>query len=390
MSGFLRLGSRLPVGVRRAIRRLPGFDRLRAWLVDRPRLPGPTPGELRAVVYLPTWVHWNVMRQRPQYLLTAFAAAGHPVYFVDHEERGVQREGAVTICGSLRNVPRSGVIIYLHFAPLRHLIDKFEDAVVVYDILDDLSIHDSEEMGLPEARKVKSHHPRVMERADVVLVSNQVLADRHLSERPDVMTVSNGVDLGTFGKPERRPEDLPVPMWASAIIGYHGMISTWFDFDLLEGVMQERPDWRFVLVGPVDPKVSRRVEMLRERANLTLLGERPSDAMPGYVQGFDVGVIWFKVDRMTEGVTPLKMYEYLAAGVPCVATPIPACVAEPLVETAGDVAGMVVAIEDALGSNGQPLRVGASEHSWEKNLAPVLDRLEDLGLRRVGSGGSGV
>jgi len=383
MSGFLRLGSRLPVGIRRAIRRLPGFDRLRAWLVERPRLPGPGQGELRAVVYLPTWVHWDVMRQRPQYLFTAFAAAGHPVYFVDHTEKGVRQEGDVTICGSMREVPRSGVIIYLHFAPLRHLIDNFEDAVVVYDILDDLSIYDSDEMGLPEGRKVRSHHTDLIERADVVLVSNPVLAERHQEERPDLVMVSNGVDPEAFGKPVERPEDLPDAGPDSPIIGYHGMISTWFDFDLLEGVMAERPNWRFVLVGPIAPDVADRVESLKDQSNLIVLGERPSDVMPGYVQGFDVGVIWFEVDRMTEGVTPLKMYEYLAAGVPCVATPIPACVAEPLVETADDVTGMVAAIETSLDTDGQTLRAAAREHSWDKNLGQALDRLDKLDVRRV-------
>ena len=388
MSGFLRLGSRLPVGVRRAIRSLPGFDRLRAWLVDRPLLPGPEPGELRAVVYLPTWAHWDVMRQRPQYLLSAFTAAGHPVYFVDNSERGVRQEGGVTICGSLRDVPRSGVIIYLHFAPLRHLIDNFEDAAVVYDVLDDLSIYDSEEMGLPEGRKVRSHHPALMERADVVLVSNQVLSERHRDERPDLIVVSNGVDPEAFGEPVQRPSDLPPSEPGSPIIGYHGMISTWFDFDLMEGVMRERPDWRFVLVGPIDPEVAQRVEALQGRLNVTVLGERASDAMPGYVQGFDVGVIWFEVDQMTEGVTPLKMYEYLAAGVPCVATPIPACVTEPLVDTAGDVASMVAAIERALDIDGEALRVAAREHSWDENLKPALDRLDELGLRRVSARGT--
>ena len=388
MSGFLRFGTRLPVGIRRLIRRLPGFDRLRAWLVDRSRLPGPAPGELRAVVYLPTWVHWDVMRQRPQYLLSAFAAAGHPVYFVDHMERGVRQEGAVTICGSLRDVPRSGVIIYLHFAPLRHLIDNFEDAVVVYDILDDLSIYDSDEMGLPEGRKVRSHHSDLIERADLVLVSNRVLAERHREERRDLVMVSNGVNPETFGKPGQRPDDLPPFDPDSPIVGYHGMISTWFDFDLLEGVMRERPHWRFVLLGPTDPEVVERVESLQGRPNLTVLGERPGNAMPGYVQGFDVGVIWFEVDRMTEGVTPLKMYEYMAGGIPCVATPIPACVNEPLVDTASDVAGMVKVIEKALDTDGERLRAAAREHSWDEILRPALDRLDELDLRRVSAGGA--
>ncbi len=383
MSALVRLGSRLPAGLRRAIRSVPGFDRLRAFLLDRPRRPGPPPGELRAVVYLPTWARWDVMRQRPQHLLTAFAAAGHPVYFVDHSEGGTRVDGGVTICGSLRDAPRSGVIIYLHFAPLRHLIDNFEDSVVVYDILDDLSIYDSNEAGLPETRRVRSHHPHLMERADVVIVSNQVLADRHLVERPDLILVGNGVDPDLFGNPTPRPDDLPAADPQHPIIGYHGMISTWFDFDLLEEVMNLRPDWRFVLVGPVAPEVEARVNDLRRRHNLTVLGERPSDSMPGYVQGFDVGVIWFRVDPMTEGVTPLKMYEYLAAGVPCVATPLPACVAEPSVETAGDAGGLVTSIERAFTADREALRAVAREHTWTRNLQPALHRLDELGKLQV-------
>jgi glycosyltransferase involved in cell wall biosynthesis len=277
------------------------------------------------------------------------------------------------------------VIIYLHFAPLRHLVDNFTDAVVVYDILDDLSIYESQERGLPEARKVRAHHPVLMQRADVVITSNEVLERRHSGERSDLVVVRNGVDPVAFGQAAPRPPDLPPADPESPIVGYHGMISTWFDFDLFEGVMDERPYWRFVLVGPIAPEVAGKVDALQGRPNLTVLGERPSDSMPGYVQTFDVGVIWFDVNPMTEGVTPLKMYEYLAAGVPCVATPIPACVAEPEVETAPDVETMVAAIERALTSESQSLRDAAEAHSWEKNLEPAIDRLEEVGLRTVSS-----
>lgn len=383
MSGILRLASRLPPGARRAVRHLPGFDRLRSWLVDKPRLPGPGPGEPRAVVYLPTWEHWDSMRQRPQYVVTAFADAGHPTYFVDPTERGTREADGVTITGSLRDVPRSGVIVYLHFAPLRHLIENFEDAVVVYDLLDDLSIYDLQEAGLPEKRKVRAHHAEVMERADVVTVSNRVLLERHRSERSDIILMLNGVDPEMFAEPAPRPADLPPPDPERPLIGYHGMISTWFDFDLLEAVVAERPEWRFALVGPVDASVEERVDSIRRVPNLTVIGARPSDQMPAYAQAFDLGVIWFGVDEMTEGVTPLKMYEYMAAGTPCVATPLPACVDESMVETAGDAAGIIEAIERSLAVDPETLQTTVHHHSWTNRLQPVLDRLESRGLRTV-------
>lgn len=351
--------------------------------MDRPRLPGPSPGEKRAVVYLPTWVRWDHMRQRPQYILQAFAAHGHPVYFVDHEEREIRDVQGVKICPTLGDVPRNGAILYTHFAPLRHLIDRFDDPVVVYDLLDDLSIYDADEDGLPEERKVRAHHPHLMERADIVMVSNQVLAEKHRAERPDLLEVHNGVDPDMFSRPSPRPLDLPQPSPTRHLVGYHGMIADWFDFELISEVARRRPDIDFVLVGPSSDRVQQRLADLSQLPNVTLIGERPSDDMPAYVQAFDVGVIWFKLDEMTRSVTPLKMYEYLAAGVPCIATPLPACEDEPLVMIAADARSMAQAIDDALMMDRNSLQAESRKHSWVARLEPVMERLDQTGKRRA-------
>ncbi len=145
-----------------------------------------------------------------------------------------------------------------------------------------------------------------------------------------------------------------------------------------------RPDWTHVLVGPVDPRARSEADRLAELPNMVLLGERPSHSMPAYVQSFDVGVVWFQVNEMTEGVTPLKMYEYLAAGVRCVSTPLPAAVGEPTVGTAGNAVEMVAAIEDALSRADQDALISAAaSHSWDRRLAPVIERLREAGLDRA-------
>jgi glycosyltransferase involved in cell wall biosynthesis len=322
------------------------------------------------------------MRQRPQYLLQAFAALGHPVFFVDPREPALREADGVHIVPALDAVPGRSPILYVHFAPLRHLFDSFEDPVVVYDLLDDLSIYDADEDGMPEERRVRFHHPRVMERADVVMVSNPVLADTHRAERADLVLVPNGVDAGRFGAPAAPPSDLSGD--GRPVVGYHGMVSYWFDVDLLAAVATARPGYRFVLVGPVDPRVAERVAPLRALPNVELLGERPSSLMPSYVQAFDVGTVWFQVNDLTRAVTPLKMYEYLAAGVPCVATPLPACVDEPAVTTAATPDEFAAALDRALASaHAAALRETARRHDWTALLRPVVDRLGALGLDRV-------
>jgi glycosyltransferase involved in cell wall biosynthesis len=340
------------------------------------------------VVYLPTWAQWDVMRQRPQYLLAAFAQAGYPVYFVDpRAPKPVERDG-VQVVPSIRRVPAGGVILYVHFAPLRHMFGRFDDAVVVYDLLDDLSIYDAEEEGLPAGHRVAAHHPHVMQEAEVVMVSNEVLRERHRHERDDLILVSNGVDPELFSAVRPRPADLPDADPGHPLIGYHGAVAEWFDFELLTEVAKTRPDWRFVLVGPVAPAVAEPACALEALPNVLVLGERPSATMPGYVQAFDVGAIWFQVNTMTEGVTPLKMYECLAAGKPCVATPLPACVAEPLVATASRAEEFVNRLEEALASSADPAaaqsRIEAAGHqSWLEHLQPVLERLRRGHLDRV-------
>jgi glycosyltransferase involved in cell wall biosynthesis len=344
---------------------------------------GGEPGDLRPVVYLPTWVEWDSMKQRPQFLLEAFARAGHPVWFVDPRADGPSTVDGVQIVTSLSDVPKDQVILYLHFAPLASLFDDFTDSVIVYDILDDLSIYDADEVDVPEERRVRYHHPTVMDRADIVLVSNEILAQRHRDERPDLIHVPNGVDVDRFGAPVAAPRDVPV---GGPIIGYHGMISHWFDFDLLAGVASLRPEWRFVLVGPTDRRVEDDARRLERLANVTRLGERSSTLMPAYVHAFDVGTIWFQIDDMTRGVTPLKMFEYLAAGVPCVSTPLPACVAQNGVATADQPEAFVDAIEAGLAADEAErarLREIATASDWSAVLAPALERLKALGRDRI-------
>jgi glycosyltransferase involved in cell wall biosynthesis len=338
------------------------------------------------VVYLPTWVRWDVMRQRPQYLLEAFAAAGHPVYFVDPRQPAPRTARNVRIVPSLDHVPAEGVILYVHFAPARRRFGDFADPVVVYDILDDLSIYEDGERGLPADMRVAASHPDVVASADVVIASSTVLAERHRSERPDLVLVENGVDPDRFGTPAARPGDLPAG--EGPVAGYHGAIAAWFDFDLAVAVARRLPRWRFVFVGPVDRSVRADADRLADLPNVTMLGERRADDMPGYVQSFDVGTVWFRLDHLTEAVSPLKVFEYLAAGKPVVSTPLPACTAIPEVRTATSAGGFAIALESALAAGRDRSFVAAAREvaagaAWQARLQPVLERLEAAGRLRV-------
>ncbi len=380
-----RLASRLPRPIRRGLDRVPGASGIRRMAAARPSLPGPPSGSRRAIVYPPTWLRWDEMQQRPQYLLAALARAGHDVYFVDPRSSLEHSLDGVRIVPSLAAVPASGVILYVHYAPVFDMADLFDGPITVYDILDDLTIYDGSEDHLPRHRRVRHHHGGAVVDADVVTVSSDVLAERHRSERPDLLLVKNGVDPERF-KPERRsPPDLVAD--GRPIVGYHGAVAPWFAFDLLNEVVEQLSQYRFVIIGPIDDAVAAEAVRLAQHANVELLSTRSSDEIADYVAMFDVGIIPFVVDTMTAAVSPLKMYEYLAAGIPCVATPLPECVDEPLVTSRADADGFVAAIvaacEETTDAGREAFVDAGRDADWNGRAADIIARLDDLGMLRV-------
>ena len=375
--------ARLPAGLRRFLKRVPGTSRARDMLYGYPEGAEPESGTLRPVIYLPTWLEWEVMQQRPQYLLQALADAGHEVWFADPRLDGpVEIGGGVHLVPSLQTTPKSGVILYTHFAPTRTLIDRYKNPVVVYDLLDDLAIYEESERGIPDANTVRHHHEAIVKDAEIVTVSNNELLSRHRSERDDLVLVENGVDISRF-TPDG-PVAASVP--DGPIVGFHGAIAPWVDFDLVGTMATERPGLNFVFVGPVDPLVEDEAARLAALPNVTLISAQPSSAVADYVRSFSVGVLPFVVDDMTRAVTPLKMFEYLACGVPVVATELPACIEQPFVSTAGDAEEFGLAIDASLGDQAtrpEELRQSAEVVSWDRRLQPLTQTLVDLGVRTV-------
>jgi len=136
--------------------------------------------------------------------------------------------------------------------------------------------------------------------------------------------------------------DIPHP-----ILGFFGLIRDWVDLDLLAEVAKRRPDWHIVLLGDADSNVN--LSAYRGTANMHFLGRRPYASLPAYCRCFDVGLIPFKVNELTKSVNPIKLREYLAAGLPVVSTPLPEVQGRmPFTVTAAGGEGFVKAIERLL------------------------------------------
>src|SRR5262245_29012432 len=200
--------------------------------------------------------------------------------------------------------------------PLAHaLLDHLDPALTIYYCIDDLASSSL------EARRIASSEEQMFRRADVVFVTSEKLRERAARSARSVHFFPFGVKFQAFeearGGPRQAPEDMT--SLAHPIVGYVGGLHQWVDQDLIATVAKRMPDVSFAFVGPPQCDLSR----LQACANVALLGAKPHSTLPSYIREFDVGVVPYRQSDYTDNVYPTKLNEYLAMGIPVVATDLP-------------------------------------------------------------------
>jgi glycosyltransferase involved in cell wall biosynthesis len=155
--------------------------------------------------------------------------------------------------------------------------------------------------------------------ANLVITTSETLCVERRQFNANTHWVPNGVDVEHFSQVAPPAPDVDHPA-DKPVIGFVGGLSEWVDIDLIARLARARPAWTVALVGPVGTDVSAIVHA----ANVRLLGPRPYAALPAYLAAMDVALIPFKRNPVTHHADPIKAYEYLAAGLPVVATDLPA------------------------------------------------------------------
>jgi glycosyltransferase involved in cell wall biosynthesis len=158
---------------------------------------------------------------------------------------------------------------------------------------------------------------------------------------------------------------------------FHGAVTaTKLDLELIAGLARLRPEWSIVLVGPVgagDPATD--VSALEREPNVRLLGGRRHDELPTVLRGASAGLIPYAVNPLTRSVFPMKVYEYLAAGLPVVSTRLPALEGVGEIAFATDADGFAEALDRELANDGPERRRersrAAEGHSWESRITEI-------------------
>ena len=230
-----------------------------------------------------------------------------------------------------------------------------EPAVTVYDCMDELSAF---RFAPP---RMKAYEAQLLAQADVVFTGGQSLYEAKRSRHPNVHAFPSAVDAAHFRAARgdqdepRDQRDLPRPR-----IGWFGVIDERMDLELIGGIADLRPDWSFVLIGPI---VKIAPAAVPARPNLHLLGPRPYSELPRYISGWSAAIMPFARNDSTRYISPTKTLEYLAAGRPVVSTSIHDVV-DPyqrlgLVRIANSCAEFVGAIEAAMAEDAAAFRASA-------------------------------
>jgi len=263
-------------------------------------------------------IPWEGIKQRPHHLAMQLAEAGIETFWGNPTRRQTSPHPLLHIIGPMDETTFRRPVLFIYYPFTYTTLDQYDDPCVVYDVLDDISIHETSDEALPKGRRAVDYHEKLLEEADLVITSSSVLHHRLKPQRPDVILIPNGIDLGHFRPEVLKPIEDPLYPAMKPRIGFHGAIAEWFDDELLCEVANLRPGYEFILLGPV----SIDIQHLTRLPNITHQGVVDYETIPQHIAGFDVGILPFRINSMTNAVRPLKVLEYLAMGKPVVAVPL--------------------------------------------------------------------
>lgn len=289
-------------------------------------------------------LRWDFVWQRPQHLLSR-AARQYRVIFIEEPRfepgatprmdaslrpQGVtvavpilpeglspeeiieeQRDLIETFMGRACMAPR----VFWYYTPMAMAFTgQLEADLVVYDNMDELSLFRG------ASRELLDFEAALFEQADLVFTGGMSLYEAKRRRHRSVHAFPSSIEFDHFVKARTmkgEPADqagIPGPR-----LGFFGVIDERMDVQLLDQVAALRPDWHFVMIGPVvkiDPAI------LPRRDNIHWLGGKDYKDLPAYLSGWDIGLMNFALNEATKFISPTKTPEFLAAGVPVVSTPI--------------------------------------------------------------------
>jgi len=238
---------------------------------------------------------------------------------------------------------------------------------MILRLVDDIPMYEN------SPASIKIIQDELISKADYVIVTSKNLMKYQHPNKQNFYYVPNGVDVKHFKKNYKIPieyQDIKSPR-----IIYLGGIYEWFNTGLLKYIASKLANYNFILIGPSGIDLSD----LKRYKNIFLLGIKKYNEIPAYLQYADVGIIPFKNSQLTRSVSPIKMFEYFAAGLPVVSTRIEEAESlNPPAYFTDEPAEFVKNLKESFreGKNKKEYFEFATNNSWDSRLSNILQVLK--------------
>ena len=288
-------------------------------------------------------LRWNFVYQRPQHLMSRFARQnrvflieepylnaeqtdyielikkGNVTIAIPHLQHGLSDKDIifrqVKLLKELFEEESVNNYLFWYYTPMAAAIgNHFYPAFILYDCMDELS---NFKFAPPE---LKEREKELFSKADLVFTGGHNLYNAKKDYHHNIHSFPSSIDKEHFtqardvaNEPEGQ-KNIPHPR-----LGFYGVVDERFDIDLITEVAERKPEWQFVIIGPVikiDP------ESLPHLNNIHYLGSKTYDELPQYLAGWDIALIPFLRNESTKYISPTKTPEYLAGGKPVISTSI--------------------------------------------------------------------
>ena len=256
------------------------------------------------------------------------------------------------------------------------LAGKLGETDLIYYCVDEYTAFTGAAAGLKEIEQ------DLFKKADLVIVSAENLLESKKHFNKNTFLIRHGTDWKHFHS--ALAADTPIPAEIAdlprPIIGFHGLLADWVDFELIKKTAAHFAGGSVVLIGKTTVDAEKKIRVLDGIKNIHFLGRKPYAELPSYCKGFDVALNPFAVNELTLAANPLKVREYLAAGLQVVSTDIPEVRILEDCLVGENHADFIAKIEFAL-SNPKPKEIVSDRirhESWEAKINELREIMERI------------
>jgi teichuronic acid biosynthesis glycosyltransferase TuaH len=295
-------------------------------------------GKIKGIIIYPPTVDWNIpLFQRPQQLALGLSKLDYLFFYcTPNYTDGVNGFKIIKNNCYLTNQYEFLLKNLKNFAflfsstnkliKLEDVLDIKSDMIIIYDYIDEIHCNIS---GKELIDEIVHRHNYLIENSDIVIATADKLLEKVMETRSsNVHLVPNGVNYEHF-RISRNRKDIPLEIKQilnkkHPIIGYYGALATWLDYELIKYIAENRPEYEIIIIG-WDYDGSIQIQDLDKFENIHYLGVKKYDVLPNYAIWFDVSIIPFILNEVTESTSPIKIFEYMALGTPIVTTDLREC-----------------------------------------------------------------